>query len=145
MKFLKLTASLLLLVIFSSCGSTMKYTWTKEGYTGKHFDKILVVGVTKNMESRSVFENTVVKLLADEGITAENSNKAIPPIQSVDQVSEERFVNVVREGNYDGVLVARLIDVDVKDVRESGTPIYGPMYGGRGFQPPGDHPPVAGK
>ncbi|TFG74482.1 MAG: hypothetical protein E4H26_07895 [Flavobacteriales bacterium] len=133
MKTLNIIGAAILFLILSSCGSAMKYTWTKEGYTGKHFEKILVIGASKNMESRSVFENTVVKLLAEEGITAENSLKAIPPIQDITQISEEKIVDAVKAGNYDGVIVATLIDVNTKDVMESGTPMYGPMYGGRGY------------
>jgi len=122
-----------LLLIISSCGSAMKYTWTKEGYTGKHFDKILVIGASKNLESRSAFENTVVRLLGEEGIMAENSLKAIPPIQDLTQISEEKIVDAVKAGNYDGVIVGTLVDVNTKEVVESGSPVYGPMYGGRGY------------
>ena len=133
MKILRLIAVLALPLIFFSCSSTMKYVWAQEGYSGKHYDKILVVGVAQRLESRLAFENTVVKLLAAEGVTAETSTIAIPPVQNMEEVSKERFVKVVKEGNYDGVIVARLIDVSIKDVLESGSPSYGPMYAGRGY------------
>ena len=133
MKILRLIAVLALPLIFFSCSSTMKYVWAQEGYSGKHYDKILVVGVAQRLESRLAFENTVVELLAAEGVTAENSTIAIPPVQNMEEVSKERFVEVVKEGNYDGVIVARLIDVSIKDVLESGSPSYGPMYAGRGY------------
>jgi hypothetical protein len=112
----------------------MKYSWTKDGFSGKKFEKILVIGASRNIQSRTVFENTtVVKLLAKENITAQNSLKALPPIQDISQISEERIMAAVKERNYDGVLVATLVDVNIQDVRESGTTMYGPMYGGRGY------------
>ncbi len=133
MRTFNIIRTVFVLLIVTSCGSAMKYTWTKEGYSGKHFDKILVIGATKNLASRSAFENNVVKLLAEKGITAQNSLQAIPPIQDITQISEEKIVDAVKAGNYDGVIVATLIDVNTQEVRESGTPMYGPMYGGRGY------------
>lgn len=64
---------------------------------------------------------------------AENSLKAIPPIQDLTQILEEKIVDAVKAGNYDGVIVGTLVDVNTNEVVESGTPIYGPMYGGRGY------------
>jgi len=133
MKTIKIISAAVVLLVASSCGSAMKYTWTKEGFSGKHFEKILVIGASRNIQSRTVFENTVVNLLAKENITAQNSLNALPPVQDISQISEERIITAVRDGNYDGVLVATLVDVNTQDVRESGTTMYGPMYGGRGY------------
>jgi hypothetical protein len=133
MKTVKIISASLVLLIVASCGSAMKYTWSKEGFTGKHFEKILVIGASRNIQSRTVFENTVVSLLAKENITAQNSLTALPPVQDISQISEERIIAAVRDGDYDGVLVATLVDVNTQDVRESGTTLYGPMYGGRGY------------
>ncbi len=133
MRTMNIIGAIIILLIVSSCGSAMKYTWTQEGFSGKQFDKILVIGASKNMQSRTVFENTVVKLLAKESINAENSLKALPPVQDISQISEESIIKAVKDGNYDGVLVATLVDVNTQDVRESGTTMYGPMYAGRGY------------
>lgn len=120
-------------LLFMSCGATMKHTWSREGFSGKHFEKILVIGASRNLESRSAFENTTVKLLADNGIKAENSLSAIPPISDMNEISEERIVSIVKNGGYDGVIVAALLDVNTRDVAESNTMVYGPMYAGRGY------------
>ena len=132
MKNISISAAALVMLFLFSCGSAMKYTWTKEGYSGKHFEKILIIGATKNLESRTTFENTVVKLLAEANIKAENSLKSLPPINDITEISEEKIISAVQEGNYDGVIVATLVDVNTQDVKESGA-IYGPMYGGRGY------------
>ena len=120
-------------ILLFSCGATMKNTWSREGYTGKHFDKILVIGVARNLESRSAFENTTVRLLAENGITAENSLTVLPPVKDMSEFSEERIVKIVRDGNYDAVLAATLIDVNTRDVVQSAGSYYGPMYAGRGY------------
>ncbi len=133
MRTINSIGAIIILLIVSSCGSVMKYTWTQEGFSGKQFDKILVIGASKNIQSRTVFENTVVKLLAKEGINAENNLRALPPVQDISQTSEESIIKAVKDGNYDAVLVATLVDVNTQDVRESGTTMYGPMYAGRGY------------
>ncbi|MCJ7468426.1 MAG: hypothetical protein MUO53_17235 [Maribacter sp.] len=133
MKRLKSVALLSIVSLLFSCGATMKHTWSKEGYAGKHFEKILVIGASRNLESRSTFENTTVKLLAENGITAENSLSVLPPIRDINEISEERIIKAVKDGNYDGVIIATLLDINTKEITQIGTPMYGPMYAGRGY------------
>lgn len=131
MKSLKVITGALLFLIITSCGSVMKSTWTKEGYTGKKFEKILVIGISRNADSRTVFENTVVTLLGKQGITAHNSLEAIPPVKDITQMSKERIEAAVRDGNYDGVIVSTLLIVNSEDILQStsmGKMNYG--YGG---------------
>lgn len=118
--------------LFLSCSSTMKHTWSREGFAGKHFNKLLVIGASRNLASRSTFENTTVKLLGENGISAENSLSLIPPINDMSEISEERIIDKIKQGGYDGVIVATLVDVNTRDVAES-NPVYGPMYAGRGY------------
>ncbi|TFG78701.1 MAG: hypothetical protein E4H26_01795, partial [Flavobacteriales bacterium] len=133
MKTHTIIGTALMLLIVSSCGSAMKNIWTREGYTGKHYNKILVLGAVRNLDSRTVFESTVVKLLASQGITAENSLKTIPPIEDINQISKDKIIKAVEEGNYDGVIVASLLDITTKDAREGGSPIHGSINNGMGY------------
>lgn len=119
-------------LLMASCSTSMQHTWTQEGFTGKHFNKILVFGASRNLEARTSFENKTVKLLADKGITAENSLRALPPITDLSQISEEQIEKVVKEGNYDGVIVAFLVDVNDQQVRETSTTSAPVVYGRRG-------------
>ncbi|MEN8117737.1 MAG: hypothetical protein ABFS16_12200 [Bacteroidota bacterium] len=114
----KIITSLVILFFLSSCVSTMKYTWTKENYEGKKFNNILVLAIAKNLEARTVFENTVVKALADDGINATNSLELFPPVVSVDKLSEEAIESKIRAGKYDAVIVSTLVDVNSQDVYE---------------------------
>jgi hypothetical protein len=49
----------------------MTEVWTKEDYSGKEFNKILVIAITKNNnEAGQTFEDAVVDALKKKGITA---------------------------------------------------------------------------
>lgn len=130
MKNLKCISVITISFLLLSCGSTMKNTWTKSGFTGKKFNNILVVGATKNLESRNTFESLVVKLLSEEGITAKTSLDIFPPVKDNNDLNEEKVIQKIKDGNYDAVIVASLVDVDTKDVRESDN-----YYGGVAYVP----------
>ncbi|MDX8337910.1 hypothetical protein SLH46_01870 [Draconibacterium sp. IB214405] len=103
-------------LLLSACIPTMKYTWTKENYTAKKFDNILVLAITQNMEARTIFENTIVKALEEEGFHAENSLKLFPPIVSIEKISEEGIESKIKASDYDAVIVSSLVDVKAQEV-----------------------------
>lgn len=122
--------SLLAMTLLWSCSTTMKYTWTKDNFEGKKFDKVLVLTLSKNLKSRTLFENTVVELLAAEGINATNGIKVITPVEDVKKLSEDEIEKRIKEGGYDAVLVTTLIDVNTRDVQVMNNNYYPYMYGG---------------
>ncbi len=111
-----------------SCASTMQYIWVKENYQGKHFESILVIGISKNLAVRSIFENTIVEMLKEEGITASNSLTLFPPIKNMTELNEEQIESRVKSGNYDAVLVSSLVDINTQEIYESGTNNYYPVH-----------------
>ena len=123
--------SLIALTFLWSCSTTMKYTWTKDNFEGKSFDKILVLTISKNLKSRTLFENTVVDLLKEEGITASNALNVFTPVEKLDGLSEDEIGNRIKNGGYDGVLITSLVEVNTKDVRVNNYNYYPYMYGGR--------------
>lgn len=123
--------SLIALTFLWSCSTTMKYTWTKDNFEGKSFDKILVLTISKNLKSRTLFENTVVDLLKEEGITASNALNVFTPVEKLDGLSEDEIGNRIKNGGYDGVLITSLVEVNTKDVRVDNYNYYPYMYGGR--------------
>ena len=72
-----------------SCATTMQHTWKKENFEGKHFDKVLVLAISKNLKSRTLFENTVVDLLKENGINATNALNVFTPVEDLKSISEE--------------------------------------------------------
>lgn len=113
-----------------SCSSTMKYTWTKENFTGKSFEKVLVLTITKNLKSRTLFENTVVEDLAENGITATNGLKVFTPVEDMGELTESEIEARIKKGGYDAVLVTSLIDITTRDVQVNNYNYYPYMYGG---------------
>jgi hypothetical protein len=127
----RIILSLLAMVFLWSCSTTMKYTWTKENFEGKKFDKILVLTISKNLKSRTLFENTVVQLLAEEGINATNALNVFTPVEDMKKLTEEEIEKRIKGGGYDAVLITSLIDINTRDVRVNNTtPYYPYMYGG---------------
>ena len=126
----RIIISLIAMTFLWSCATTMKYTWTKESFEGKSFEKVLVLTLSKNLKSRTLFENTVVELLADEGINATNGLNVITPVEDVKKLTEAEIEKRIKEGGYDAVLVTTLIDVNTRDVQVNNYNYYPYMYGG---------------
>lgn len=117
---IQLGLSLFALLFLMSCSSTMKYTWTNDGYEGRQFKKILVIGEAKTQQGRLNAENAIVNALTKEGITATNSVSIFPPTQNNHELNEDEIENRILGGGYDGVLITSLVDAKTRDVREGG-------------------------
>ncbi len=131
----RVIVSLIAMTFLWSCATTMKYTWTKESFEGKKFDKILVLTISKNLKSRTLFENTVVEYFAEEGINATNSLSVFTPVEKMEDLTEDEIEARIKKGNYDGVLVTTLVDVNTQDVQVNNTSYYPMSYGyGYGYR-----------
>lgn len=129
---MKVKALIIVLVsaLLWSCATTMESTWKKESYEGKSFEKVLVLTITKNMKSRTLFENTAVDLLKESGINATNAINVFTPVEKMEDLSEDEIGKRITEGGYDAVLITTLIDTRTRDVQVNNTPYYPYMYGG---------------
>lgn len=121
---------LLIIPLLVGCSSTMSSTWTQENYTGKKYDKILVLAIAKNMEARQTFEETVVEKLTEEGMTATTALRVFPPSSDFKKFTEEEIGNRIKAGGYDGLLVTYLVDVATRDVANNDTYYYPRGYYG---------------
>jgi len=131
----RIIVSLIAMTFLWSCATTMKYTWKKENFEGKKFDNVLVLTISNNLKSRTLFENTVVKYLAEDGINATNSLSVFTPVEKMEDLSEDEIERRIKEGNYDAVLVTSLIDINTQDVQVNNTPYYPMSYGyGYGYR-----------
>lgn len=116
------------LIFLISCTTTMKYTWTKDGYQGKVYKKILVVVEARTNQGRLNGENTIVETLGKEGITASNSFDIFRPNENVDALTEDEIENRILNGGYDGVLITSLADARSREVREGGGTYMQPVH-----------------
>jgi hypothetical protein len=116
----RIIVSFIAMIFLWSCASTMKYTWTKENYQGKKFNRILVIVEAQTQQGRMNGENAIVDVLAKEGITASNSLIVFPPNEKIEDLSEDEIEARILAGGYDGVMVTSLVDAKTRDVREGG-------------------------
>lgn len=112
--------SLIAMAFLWSCASTMQYTWTKEGFQGKKFNKVLVIVEAQTHQGRMNGENAIVENLVKEGIAATNSLTVFPPNENPESLSEDEIETRILNGGYDGVLVTSLVDAKSREVREGG-------------------------
>jgi hypothetical protein len=126
----KLIVLIVAVALLWSCATTMQHTWKKENFEGKHFDKVLVLAISKNLKSRTLFENTVVDLLKENGINATNALNVFTPVEDLKSISEEDIGKRIKDGGYDAVLVTSLVDTRTRDVQVNNTNYYPYMYGG---------------
>ena len=117
---LKIIVSLIAITFLWSCATTMKYTWTKENYQGRKYNKILVIVESQTQQGRINGENAIVEELAKESIVATNSLNIFPSAEISGSLTEEEIETKILAGSYDGVLVTSLIDASTRDVREGG-------------------------
>jgi hypothetical protein len=111
-----------------SCSTTMQYTWTKENYEGRKYNKILVIAEAQTQSGRTNAETAIVDALTKEGITATNSMTVFPPGENTHELSEEEIENRILERGYDGVLITSLVDAKSREVREGGGTYTQPVY-----------------
>ena len=112
--------SLIAMTFLWSCVTSMKYTWTKENYKGREYNKILVIVEAQTHQGRLNGENWIVENLAEEGIAATNSLNVFPPTEMTGSLSEDEIETRILNGGYDGVLVTSLVDSSTRDVLEGG-------------------------
>ena len=123
---IRIGLGLFALIFLMSCASPMKYTWTKDGYQGKEYKKILVISEAKTQQGRLNSENAIVETLAKNGLTATNSVDVFKMNEDIQSLSEDEIENRILNGGYDGVLISSLVDAKSRQVREGGGSYYAP-------------------
>jgi len=126
---------LIALSALTACNKTttsISQSYRNPGYEQTVFKKLFVIGVAENDESRQAFENAFAKAIADEGGGAEGSWGVLPKST---QLEEEEIRAALAAGDFDGVLITRLLSVD-KDQEYTPTSTYNHprtrYYGGGG-------------
>lgn len=124
----RIILSLVSMLFLWSCSTPMKYTWTKEDYEGRKFNRILVMVEAQSQQGRLNGENAIVEQLANSGITAMNSTQVFPPNENHGELSEDEIEARILAGGYDGVLITTLVDAQSREVREGGGTYYQPVH-----------------
>lgn len=129
---------LLAALSLSSCTGALtdfSGTWKKPGFSGKKFNKILVVAVSNDLVKRNTVEKAVVNALAQEKIKATTSSSildlgAIEKNQEgrIDTTKLDAVKKMLTEAGYDGAIVVSLLDIKEKTEYVPGQTYYQPNY-----------------
>ena len=106
-------------VILAGCASTeIVNQWSNPSYKSPSFEKIIVLGVSRQTSIRRIFEDEFVSHLKAAGYNAVPSYNYIP---EDGQVSESSLRRAIREAGADAAITTRLIRVEE---RRTVTPGY---------------------
>jgi hypothetical protein len=108
----KLAIFIIAAATLAACSKTktsIPQSYRNPGYEQTVFKKLFVIGVAENQESRQAFEDAFAKAIADEGGAAQSSWSVLPQSE---QLTEEEIRAAIAAGNFDGVLITRLLSVD---------------------------------
>lgn len=89
--------------------TTIPLAWKNPSYQGGGFKKLFVIGVAQDDPSRRLFEDTFAKAIASEGASAQASWGHLP---KTGKLTEEEVRGAIEGGDFDGVLITRLLSVD---------------------------------
>ena len=105
--------ALLCLAALGACNkgpkTTVPLAWKNPSYEGAGFKKLFVIGVAEDDASRRLFEDTFAKAIASEGAAAQASWGHLP---KPERLTEEEIRNAIDGGDFDGVLITRLLGVN---------------------------------
>jgi hypothetical protein len=108
-----LRAALLGTVVLAACGTVTKIpnAWRNPAHEGAPFQKIFVIGVGKSDANRRLFEDRFAAVLSGQGAVASPSYGTLPHSE---RLTEEQVRGAIEGGDYDGVIVSRLLGVEEK-------------------------------
>jgi hypothetical protein len=104
--------------IMVSCATkTSTIIWKDEKYKSGAIDNVLIIGVTKKKENRSLFENALSEAFRKEGVTVYNSVDVFSPDQKLTKdVIKEKAVSL----GVKAVILTHLFSVTEEDVYHPG-------------------------
>ena len=119
---------LLVAVIASGCASTqIVNAWQDPKFPGPPLERVMVIDVTKRAGIRRTLEDEFVRELAAKGVQGVASYTLIP---EDGEVPKERFTQAVKESGVQGVLITRLVKVEVQTQVYYAGPYGRPPYFG---------------
>lgn len=93
----------------SQTKTTIPATWRNPEFTGEPFGKLFVIGVGRNAAYRRLYEDHMVQALGAQGAMAEASWVTFP---ENDKLDPTKVLSAVSEGDFDAIVITRLLSVD---------------------------------
>ena len=129
-----LPISIVLLASFGvSCGTKTRVSsqWLSPDYKGGPMHTILVVGVAETSLGRRTYEDAFAKALQAAGADAVSSYRLLP---TDDRLTEEALEGVVRQEDFDGVIVTQLLEGAEETTQVPASTHIVPSYGYGGYR-----------
>jgi hypothetical protein len=117
------------LALAACASTTLRDSWTDPGWQGPSFRKVLVLGVSRDVPERRVFEDIMAQRIALTGVEAVPAWRFLPESGRADEPTLDR---VVRESGADGLVMSRIRSIDR---RTSVSTVMVPMHYGWGWYP----------
>lgn len=121
---------LFILMGFISCSSTrITESWRNPSYPNYQPKKILLLGVTKNLTARTIYEEKLKKAFIDRGIEAAESLQIFEPSFTNLKQTEENIqieVDSLSKKGFDAILISTVLGVDEKTTYDLDFYNYGP-------------------
>jgi hypothetical protein len=128
-----LAALLVSLALLTVAAPRMEFTWKNPNYTGGTFKNILVLALNGKAANRAEFEDELVAAITRPGAKAYPSYEFMPR-PDLTPIDMHDMRELVKEQNFDAIVVARLTKKDTKTTYVPGQayvpfPYYGTFYG----------------
>lgn len=110
--FTRFLAFALLLLAIAGCHkntTTVPFVWRDPGFDETRFSTLFVIGEAENDAVRRLVEDRFVEAVSSKGVVAEASWERLPNSESL---TDEEIADALGVGDFDGVLVTRLIGVE---------------------------------
>jgi hypothetical protein len=115
---MKVYTYILVVIFLASCSSArVTDSWTNEDYKDYQPKKILIVGLTDNLNGRVLFEEQLKTELANRGIEAvESYNVFTPTFTNLKQTEEDiqKEVERISKEGFDAILISAVKGIDEK-------------------------------
>lgn len=100
----------MILLVVTACATVTKVpvAWKDPGYEGGSFERVLIIGVSKDPAGRRTFEDEFATAITMQGTLATPSYNVLPP---TDYASKAAIDQVLQQYQLDGLIVTRLLTV----------------------------------
>ena len=126
--FYSVLITLIILIYLSGCGPSTKVTGYWKEYPDKslYFEKIGIIGISKNANARKAVENHLDVFLTDQGFNTVGGFAFLPPQATEENLTLEILLKLLETEKVDAVLTVSLLRVQDSKQYVSGNYYYYP-------------------
>ena len=126
-QFLCCCLAVIMLLAVGGCSSiNVMETWHKPAVQGHRYQKIMILGIARDENMRSTFENLAADELSKHQVVAVPANTIIP-VLNMDKTNRADIAAIIKASGCDAVLTTRALKVGESVVSQGGQSAY--IYG----------------